>query len=144
MTPKSRSSEPSTPTSRRCWPRTPRRSCTSTTPRSGSSTPGASGRTNARLPGESPWKAGSPRFATRPRVTFEGVKIISEADFACMSAFVTYTGISAQGQELRAMQNRISWALRNRGHVLRIVHEHTSAPIGFEDHKAILEREGKS
>ncbi|WP_186511001.1 nuclear transport factor 2 family protein [Caenimonas sedimenti] len=72
------------------------------------------------------------------------MKIISEADFACMSAFVTYTGISAQGQELRAMQNRISWALRNRGHVLRIVHEHTSAPIGFEDHKAILEREGKS
>ena len=42
------------------------------------------------------------------------------------------------------MQNRISWVLKTSGHVLRIVHEHTSAPIGFEDTKAILERDGKS
>ena len=41
------------------------------------------------------------------------------------------------------MQNRISWLLKTSGHVLRIVHEHTSAPIGFEDAKAILERRGK-
>ena len=78
------------------------------------------------------------------RVTFEDVKILAEEGFASMSAIVTYAGISAQGQELRAMQNRISWVLRTSGHVLRIVHEHTSAPIGFEDTKAILKREGKS
>jgi hypothetical protein len=39
------------------------------------------------------------------------------------------------------MQNRITWLLRTTGHVPRIVHEHTSAPLGFEDHKAILVRE---
>jgi len=78
------------------------------------------------------------------RVTFEGVKIMSEPSFASMSAFATYAAFSAQGQELRAMHNRISWVLRSRGHVLRVVHEHTSAPIGFEDAKAILKREGKS
>jgi ketosteroid isomerase-like protein len=78
------------------------------------------------------------------RVTFEDVKIISEPSFASMSAFATYAAFSAQGQELRAMQNRISWVLRPSGHVLRIVHEHTSAPIGFEDTKAILKREAKS
>ena len=33
---------------------------------------------------------------------------------------------------------------KTSGHVLRIVHEHTSAPIGFEDAKAILKREGKT
>ncbi|MDB5873645.1 MAG: uncharacterized protein JWQ07_3087 [Ramlibacter sp.] len=77
------------------------------------------------------------------RVTFEDVKIISEPSFASMSAFATYAAFSAQGQELRAMQNRISWVLRPSGHVLRIVHEHTSAPIGFEDAKAILKREAK-
>jgi ketosteroid isomerase-like protein len=77
------------------------------------------------------------------RVTFEGVKILSETGFATMSAFATYAAISAQGQELRAMQNRISWVMRTRGHVLRVVHEHTSAPIGFEDNKAILNRESK-
>lgn len=77
------------------------------------------------------------------RVTFEDVKIVGEEGFASMSAIVTYAGISPEGQELRAMQNRISWVLRASGHVLRIVHEHTSAPIGFEDTKAILKRNGK-
>jgi ketosteroid isomerase-like protein len=78
------------------------------------------------------------------RVTFEDVKITSEPSFASMSAFARYAAFSAQGQELRAMQNRITWVLKSRGHVLRVVHEHTSAPIGFEDAKAILKREGKA
>ena len=78
------------------------------------------------------------------RVTFEDVRIIGEPSFASMSAFARYAAFSAEGQELRAMQNRISWVLKSRGHVLRVVHEHTSAPIGFEDAKAILTREGKS
>ncbi len=77
------------------------------------------------------------------RVTFEDVQIISEQGFAAMSAVVTYAGLSAQGEEIRAMQNRISWVLKASGHVLRIVHEHTSAPVGFEDAKAILKREVK-
>jgi len=77
------------------------------------------------------------------RVTFESVKIMAEPGFATMSAFATYAAISAQGEQLRAMQNRISWVLKSRGHVLRVVHEHTSAPIGFEDTKAILKRESK-
>jgi hypothetical protein len=38
------------------------------------------------------------------------------------------------------MQNRLSWVLKTGGHVRRIVHEHTSAPMGFEDMKAILQR----
>ena len=78
------------------------------------------------------------------RVTFENVRIIGEQGLASMSAIVTYAAVSAQGQELRAMQNRISWVLKSSGHVLRVVHEHTSAPVGFEDTKAILKREGKS
>lgn len=77
------------------------------------------------------------------RVTFEDVQIVGESGFAAMSAIATYAAISAQGQEVRAMQNRVSWVLEISGHVLRIVHEHTSAPIGFEDAKAILKREAK-
>ena len=76
------------------------------------------------------------------RTTFEDVKIIGEAGLASMTAFARYTAFSAQGQELRSMHNRISWVLRSRGHVLRVVHEHTSAPIGFDDTAAILKREG--
>lgn len=74
------------------------------------------------------------------RVTFDDVQIVAADGFAAMSAVVTYASISAQGQALRSMQNRISWVLRTRGHVLRVIHEHTSAPIGFDDQKALLER----
>ena len=77
------------------------------------------------------------------RVTFDNVKIIDAPGFAAMSAVATYAAISAQGQEVRAMQNRISWVLKTSGHVLRVVHEHTSVPVGFEDAKAMLTRDAK-
>jgi ketosteroid isomerase-like protein len=71
---------------------------------------------------------------------FDAVTTSETRGSAVVSAVVTYVGVSAQGEELRSMQNRLTWALRVSGHVLRIVHEHTSAPIGFEDQKAILQR----
>jgi ketosteroid isomerase-like protein len=77
----------------------------------------------------------------RVRVSFEDVKATVAREFAFVSAIVTYASVSAGGEPLRAMQNRLSWVLRPSGHVLRIVHEHTSAPVGFEDMKAILQRE---
>ena len=74
------------------------------------------------------------------KVRFEDVKSSGSPDFAVVSAIVSYSGISAQGEPLRTMQNRLTWVLKTSGHVLRIVHEHTSAPVGFEDMKAILQR----
>ncbi|HJV60773.1 MAG TPA: nuclear transport factor 2 family protein [Albitalea sp.] len=76
----------------------------------------------------------------RVRVTFDEVRSAGTAEMATLSAIVTYTGLSAQGEPLRTMHNRLTWVLRTTGHVPRIVHEHTSAPIGFEDSKAILQR----
>jgi ketosteroid isomerase-like protein len=76
------------------------------------------------------------------RVAFDDVKTISGSDFASMSAVATYTGMTAQGQDSRSMQNRISWVLKTSGHASRIVHEHTSVPVGFEDMKGILKRGG--
>jgi ketosteroid isomerase-like protein len=74
------------------------------------------------------------------KVTFEEIQTSGDSDFAVVSAIVTYAGLSAQGEPLRAMQNRLSWVLKTSGHVLRIIHEHTSAPVGFDDMKAILQR----
>ena len=74
------------------------------------------------------------------KVTFEDVQTSGGRESAAVSAIVTYAGVSAQGEPLRQMQNRLTWVLRTTGHVLRIVHEHTSAPLGFEDSKAILQR----
>jgi ketosteroid isomerase-like protein len=74
------------------------------------------------------------------KATFDEVQVIGNSDFSVVSAVVTYAGQSVQGEQLRTMQNRISWALKTSAHVLRIIHEHTSAPVGFEDMKAILHR----
>ena len=76
------------------------------------------------------------------KVTFDDVQTSEGRDFLVISAIATYAAVSAQGEPLRAMQNRLTWGLRTIGHVLRIVHEHTSAPIGFSDSKAILHRDG--
>jgi ketosteroid isomerase-like protein len=78
------------------------------------------------------------------KVRFDDVQTSAGREMAMVSAIVTYAGVSAQGEQLRSMQNRITWVLRTSGHVLRIVHEHTSAPIGFEDSKAILQRESRT
>jgi len=74
------------------------------------------------------------------QVVFEEVQITGTLDFALVSAVVSFNGISAEGEHLRTMQNRLTWVLKTTGHVLRIVHEHSSAPIGFDDMKAILQR----
>lgn len=87
-------------------------------------------------------------FASHPtdrlKVTFEDVNSLSTPAFACVSAIVTYAVVSAQGEPVNAMQNRLTWVLKTSGHVPRIIHEHTSAPAGFEDGKAILQRPAKS
>ena len=86
-------------------------------------------------------------FASHPtdrlKVTFEDVGFVSTPAFASVSAIVTYAVVSAQGEQVNALQNRLTWVLKTSGHVLRIVHEHTSAPVGFEDQKAILQRPSK-
>jgi ketosteroid isomerase-like protein len=80
----------------------------------------------------------------RVKVSFDEVQTSAGRELAMVSAIVTYAGVSAQGQQLRALQNRITWVLRASGPDLRILHEHTSAPIGFNDSKAILRRENPS
>src|SRR6478735_4978737 len=64
----------------------------------------------------------------RVYVRFDEVQSSSDRDMATVSAIVTYAGVSADGAPARTLQNRLTWVLRMRGHVLRIVHEHTSAP----------------
>jgi ketosteroid isomerase-like protein len=96
--------------------------------------------------GAEPWRRAVEAWFTSlgaelVKVTFEDVRSTAGRDMAIVSAIVTYAGVSAQGEPLRAMQNRITWGLKTIGHVPRIVHEHTSAPVGFDDMKAILQRQ---
>lgn len=86
-------------------------------------------------------------FSSHPNdrfsVSFEDVQSLTSGVISSVSAVVTYAVFSAQGEPLNSMQNRLSWVLKTSGHVPRIIHEHTSAPIGFEDQKAMLQRSSK-
>jgi ketosteroid isomerase-like protein len=60
---------------------------------------------------------------------------------AVAHAFVTFRALSAEGDQLRAMNNRLTWGLRRTdAGGWKIVHEHTSAPVDFETAKVMLER----
>ena len=73
-------------------------------------------------------------------VEFGDVRHTQVGEMALLQAFVTYRGISAQGQELRAMNNRLTLVCRQDAGGWRIIHEHSSSPADFETGKVILQR----
>jgi uncharacterized protein (TIGR02246 family) len=72
-------------------------------------------------------------------VDFNSIQTILGNDIAIVHAFVIYKSVSADGDELRSMQNRLTWALKHKDGVWKIIHEHTSAPVNFETLKVILQ-----
>lgn len=64
----------------------------------------------------------------RVGVTAEDVRVMATAGLASLSATFTYTGLSADGDTLRSLKNRISWVLRAESGAWKILHEHTSIP----------------
>jgi ketosteroid isomerase-like protein len=69
------------------------------------------------------------------------MQTVAVDDLATLSARVCYAALAASGDELRAMQNRLTWVLKPDGGSWKIIHEHTSVPIGFSDLKGLLQRE---
>ncbi|MCL7419888.1 MAG: nuclear transport factor 2 family protein [Methylobacter sp.] len=80
----------------------------------------------------------------RVKVNFEEVRAIDGQELTIVTSIVTYAGYSAEGENLHVLQNRLTWTLKPEGNAVRIVHEHTSVPVGFNDKKAILLRETQS
>ncbi|SDR75000.1 nuclear transport factor 2 family protein [Opitutus sp. GAS368] len=76
----------------------------------------------------------------RVAVTFDRLQTTVTGDLASLTARVIYAAISAAGTELRSMQNRLTWVLKLEGGSWKIIHEHTSVPIG-PDLKGILQRD---
>jgi ketosteroid isomerase-like protein len=73
-------------------------------------------------------------------VEFSNTQTIVAQDLAVAHAFVTYKAVAASGVELRSLNNRLTVALKRKGGVWRIVHEHTSSPVDFNTAKVILKR----
>ena len=74
------------------------------------------------------------------RVEFDDVQTTVGDDVAVLSAFVTFTGLSADGDELRSLNNRLTWELRKTDGRWKVVHEHTSAPVEMATGKVDLKR----
>jgi ketosteroid isomerase-like protein len=73
-------------------------------------------------------------------VDFSEIQITVSNDLSIAHAFVTYRGLSAEGKELRSMNNRLTCALRNKNGTWKIIHEHSSSPIENDTTKAIFQR----
>jgi uncharacterized protein (TIGR02246 family) len=76
----------------------------------------------------------------RDVVEFHDVRTTVSGDMAAVTAFVQFTAVSAGGEKLRSMQERLTWTLVRRDGAWRIAHQHTSGPIDFNTMKVILQR----
>jgi uncharacterized protein (TIGR02246 family) len=77
----------------------------------------------------------------RVEVRFEDVRTHITGEVCVLHAFITVTGLSAEGEKMRSMNNRLTWALQKGSDgKWQIFHEHTSAPADFETGKVTLGR----
>ena len=76
----------------------------------------------------------------RSVVEAHDVRTQVSGDMALLTASLTYRAVDPSGQELRSLDNRLSWVLRERGGRWLVVHEHTSVPIAHDSGKGIFTR----
>lgn len=75
----------------------------------------------------------------RVQVDFENVKIQESGDTGFAHALIGFKAISADGEVLRSMKNRISLGFMKRSDGWKVVHQHTSAPVSSSDLSAVLD-----
>ena len=78
----------------------------------------------------------------RDVVSFDDVQIEASDELATLTAFVKFTAISETGEELRWLQNRLTWVARKKEGGWKIIHQHSSGPIDLKTLKVVLKRPG--
>ena len=73
-------------------------------------------------------------------VTFDDIKIQSSGELALITAIMKFTAVSEEGEELRFLQNRLTWVAKKKDGRWKIIHQHTSSPVDFETMQVILTR----
>lgn len=68
-------------------------------------------------------------------VTCQDIQTSSSDTLAALHALIEFKAVSAEGQDLRAMQERVSWTLEKRAEGWLVTHQHTSLPIDFQTGK---------
>jgi ketosteroid isomerase-like protein len=77
----------------------------------------------------------------RDRVTFRDTHVEIAGDMGFVTAIARFAAVSEAGEELRFLDNRLSWVLRRMGASWKIVHQHTSGPIDFSTMKVMIKRD---
>ena len=77
----------------------------------------------------------------RVMVEVDDVRTCVSGDMATLTAFLTFRAIDANGNELRSLNNRLSWVLREHAGRWKVVQEHTSIPIDGATGKGIFKRQ---
>jgi uncharacterized protein (TIGR02246 family) len=73
-------------------------------------------------------------------VTFEDIKVHQHEDMAVLTAVMKFTAVSDKAEELRYLQNRLTWVARKKDDRWKIIHQHSSSPVDFETMQVILTR----
>ena len=73
-------------------------------------------------------------------VDFVDTQTIVAKNLAVVHAFVTFKAVTADGTELRSLDNRLTVTLRQKGDGWKIAHQHTSSPIDLDTAKVIFKR----
>lgn len=76
----------------------------------------------------------------RVLVEMEQVQIREMQGAAFVSTIVKYTALSAIGERLHSLDNRMTWLLEPREDGWRVIHEHTSAPADHATLRISLSR----
>jgi ketosteroid isomerase-like protein len=76
----------------------------------------------------------------RDVVTFADIQIQAHGELALATAFVRFTAVSAEGKELRYLEDRLTWVAKRKQGTWKIIHQHSSAPIDPQSMKVILTR----
>ena len=74
----------------------------------------------------------------RVKVSFKPIFQKQIGDCAVWCATVRFAGESAEGQELRSLEERLTWTLQRIDGRWLIMHQHSSAPASFETQKVRL------
>jgi ketosteroid isomerase-like protein len=76
----------------------------------------------------------------RDVITYDGIQIQTSGEMAFASAFVRFTAVSEAGEELRYLDERLTWVIVKKTGTWKIVHQHTSGPVDFNSMKIMLKR----
>jgi ketosteroid isomerase-like protein len=73
-------------------------------------------------------------------VDFAEAQSTVAGDLAVVHAYVTFKAVSADGVDLRSLDNRLTMTLRQQSDGWKITHQHTSSPIDPSTAKVIFKR----